>query len=264
MGIRRSGGLNINKKYLFMIGYDYSYFFKNFKSDDFYVLLPADDSFIGEDIKDKFDNIFSDRLFFVEYGTDEIYNVVKKIAPNVLITLGWRRIIDKTILNLVDLAVNVHPAILPQYRGYHPVPYVLINNEQEHGVTAHIIEETLDSGKIILQKKFGINQFSTLKSLQYQANNIMPKFLKELINKIDTDGFIFKENDLSKTKIIAKRRIPEDSEIDPEKKLNDIYNEIRACDENRFPAFFYRDGEKIYIKLYRKKKSYEKNCIHDL
>jgi hypothetical protein len=47
-------------------------------------------------------------------------------------------------IDLVKLAINIHPAILPDYKGYHPLPYIIQNNEKEHGITAHILSENID------------------------------------------------------------------------------------------------------------------------
>ena len=46
-------------------------------------------------------------------------------------------------------------------------------------------------------------------------------------------------------------RTPKDSEIDPDKSLNDLYDYIRACDPEDYPAFFYVKKEKVFVKLWR-------------
>ncbi|WP_017906543.1 formyltransferase family protein, partial [Pseudomonas asplenii] len=171
----------------------------------------------------------------------------------VIISMGWRRILGSDFFKLLEnrLVINVHPAILPQYKGYHTEPYVIINEEHEHGITAHYLTPELDDGKIIHQLRFPISRFSTTASIKMQAHELMPQFLNELMSLIHRDLLTGTEQDPSLTKIVAPKRSPEDSEIDPTQPLIALYNSIRACDSKRYPAFFYLDGQKVFISLAR-------------
>jgi len=251
------------KKILILTAYDYSKAFEKLPENcEIYCICPKKDKNFDNDVKNKLEEIFKNKYYEIKYKTNELEILIKQIKPDVLLTLGWRRIIKKEILDLVPQCINVHPAILPEYKGYHPVPYVLINNEMEHGITAHIINERMDDGYIVLIKKFPISKFSTLKSLQQKVSLVFPDFLLELFEKIKNDEIQLIENDSSKTKIIAPKRKPEDSEIDSSKTLDELYDYIRACDEERFPAFFYVNGEKVYIHLSRG--DVERNCKYDI
>ena len=243
----------IMKKILFLTAYDYTEAYKNI-SDlgyEFYCVVPQKDKLVSEDLKLKIKNIFKNNYSEVLYKDDSLKKNIQEIKPDVLITLGWRRIINKDIIDNIPLCINVHPAILPEYKGYHPVPYVLRNNEKEHGITAHILNDKMDDGDIIYIEKFPINKFSSLKSLQYKVNKIFPEFLRNLIFKINVKELNLLPNDELKTKIISAKRTPEDSKINASKSLLELYDEIRANDNDRFPSFFYINGEKVYISLTR-------------
>ena len=93
------------------------------------------------------------------------------------------------------IAINVHPTLLPKYRGYRSGPFILINGENESGVTIHKLVEEMDKGDIIKQKSFSITKFDTTKSVFRKAREIEPKLLYEAILDIINDKIDFKKQD---------------------------------------------------------------------
>ena len=78
--------------------------------------------------------------------------------------------------------INIHPSLLPSYKGLNTHKRVLDNNEKYSGCTVHFVNSKLDSGKIILQKKVKILKNDTPKKLQKkilkQEHKIYPKALQ--------------------------------------------------------------------------------------
>lgn len=189
--------------------------------------------------------------FFMTSNND-IISQITTFNPDIIVSIGWRTILKNSFFSHFSMKtlINIHPAILPEYKGYHTEPYVIINNEKIHGVTAHFLTEQLDSGDIILQRKFPINEYDTVKSLKSKINKIMPTFFKDLFNILLNE----KINPIPQkglNKIVAPKRNPTDSQIDCNDSITDLYNYIRACDPDNFPAYFIRpDGVKVYIKLW--------------
>jgi len=90
----------------------------------------------------------------------------KAFAPDVLLSLHYRNLIPKQILELAPLgAVNLHPSLLPNYRGTNSVAWVIINGESETGFTFHRMDERFDTGPILLQEKLPICSDDTAFSL---------------------------------------------------------------------------------------------------
>jgi methionyl-tRNA formyltransferase len=168
-----------------------------------------------------------------------------------MLTLGWRKLIQVDRFKSIPLLINVHPALLPEYKGYHPVPYVLLNNESMHGITAHLITSEMDAGDIVLKKEFSITTFSTLKSLQFLVNKEMPLFMKRLISLIRTESLKLIKNNSEYTKVVAKKRQPEDSEVFLDDSVELMFRKVKASDPERFPPYFVVDGQKVYIKIFR-------------
>lgn len=92
-------------------------------------------------------------------------SIIKNLKPDICFSLFYRDLFSKELLSLAkDGFINIHPSLLPKYRG--PVPYLwtLLNNEKITGVTMHYIDERVDSGDVISQIKYNIpNQITGFK-----------------------------------------------------------------------------------------------------
>ena len=82
--------------------------------------------------------------------------------------------------------INIHPSLLPKYKGLDTHNRAINNNEKYSGCSVHYVTSKLDSGKIILQKKVKILKKDNAKSLQKrilkQEHKIYPKALKMILN----------------------------------------------------------------------------------
>jgi methionyl-tRNA formyltransferase len=97
----------------------------------------------------------------VEYTTPEKLkdeSFLKKISEyNLFIVASYGKIIPKAVIDMPKYHVlNVHPSLLPKYRGPSPLQEQIINNEKEVGVTIMMIDEQVDHGAIIAQEKVDI------------------------------------------------------------------------------------------------------------
>ena len=83
--------------------------------------------------------------------------------------------------------LNIHPSLLPKYKGLNTHERVILNREKYSGCTVHIVNSKLDSGKIILQKKVKVTNKDNVKSLSKkilkQEHLLYPKALKKLLTK---------------------------------------------------------------------------------
>ena len=82
--------------------------------------------------------------------------------------------------------LNIHPSLLPKYKGLNTHKRVLINKENFSGCTVHIVNSKLDSGKIIMQKRVRVSKKDDPKSLSEkilkQEHLLYPKALKKLLS----------------------------------------------------------------------------------
>lgn len=116
----------------------------------------------------------------------EIVDTLKDINPDVICVVAYGKIIPKEILEIPKYGcVNVHPSLLPQYRGSAPIQWAILNGDKETGVTTMYLDEEMDSGDIILQTKTLIDKDETSGELWDRLSKIGAELLVETLEKIE-------------------------------------------------------------------------------
>lgn len=96
----------------------------------------------------------------------ELIATLGAAGADVFVVVAYGRIIPREVFDMPRLGtVNVHPSLLPRYRGAAPIPWALVNGETETGVTIQRINERLDAGDIILQEKIAVGDTMTAADL---------------------------------------------------------------------------------------------------
>jgi len=85
----------------------------------------------------------------------EIFNAVKRFAPDLVVSVGFMRILSTQFINEFA-TINTHPALLPHFPGAHAVRDALAAQVQVTGSTVHWVDEGVDTGSIIAQKEIAI------------------------------------------------------------------------------------------------------------
>ena len=98
---------------------------------------------------------------------------------------GFMRILSKNFIKrFKGKILNIHPSLLPKYKGLNTHQRAISNNEKYSGCTVHFVNSRLDSGKIILQKKVKISKFDTAKSLSKKILIQEHKLYSKAIRKV--------------------------------------------------------------------------------
>lgn len=138
----------------------------------------------------------------IDKNINSSYSVstIKNYEPDILISILGNQIFKKPIIELAPKGcLNLHSALLPKYRGLMPCFWVLKNNESYTGVSVFYVDEGIDSGKIISQRKVEIND-CTLEELIIKTKKIGMKLIIESVEKIKNDSVvIIPNNDNHKT-----------------------------------------------------------------
>lgn len=117
--------------------------------------------------------------------TPEAVKLVQEFAPHILISMHYRQRIPGEMLKAARLgAVNLHPSLLPKYRGTNSVPWTIIHNEQETGFTFHYMEEDFDTGHILVQETLAIHPDETAFSLFHRQILAALPHLQTVIDKV--------------------------------------------------------------------------------
>ncbi len=133
-------------------------------------------------IKRKIFNFKNKRL-----SEKQILVVLKKNKINLICLAGFMKILSKNFINNFNGKIlNIHPSLLPKYKGLNTHLRVIKNKEHFSGCTVHFVNSKLDSGKIILQKKVKVRKNDTPKSLSRrvldQEHKLYPKAILKIFN----------------------------------------------------------------------------------
>ena len=113
----------------------------------------------------------------------------KKKRINIICLAGFMKILSKNFIKRFDGKIlNIHPSLLPKYKGLNTHFRAIQNKESYSGCTVHYVNSKLDSGKIILQKRVKIFKKDTAKSLAarvlIQEHALYPKALNKIISDL--------------------------------------------------------------------------------
>tara|TARA_B110000027_G_scaffold130857_1_gene154276 strand:+ start:2448 stop:3170 length:723 start_codon:yes stop_codon:yes gene_type:complete len=102
----------------------------------------------------------------IPYSTDKISIKNLPFKPDIICSIYYRYIITAGIIDISKGKIfNIHPSLLPKFRGCSSITWALINNQKYTGFTYHYIDENIDTGNIIFQKEIKINNYDTGASL---------------------------------------------------------------------------------------------------
>jgi len=181
---------------------------------------------------------------------------IKKINPDIIIVASYGKIIPEFILNSPKYgAINLHPSLLPKYRGPSPVQTTLINGDKETGTTIIHLNKVIDGGPIICQEKYKIKSEETYADLIERLFLIGAKNINKILTKPSLIGKAKpqKEEEATHTKKIEKS----DGYIDWNQEGNKIIQIVKALSEKP-GTYSFIDGKKIKI---HKASNYEKSDI---
>lgn len=125
-------------------------------------------------------------LNFIEYESlkDPVFiQKIKDLNIDIAIVCSFNYKIPKILLETVkDGFINVHPSLLPKYRGANPYSAAIINGDLETGVTLHFMDEFFDTGDIIIQKKMPLSPFETMGTIFNRTNILAFNMLLEALS----------------------------------------------------------------------------------
>ena len=117
----------------------------------------------------------------------KIISEIKSKKIKIICLAGFMKILSKSFIKkFKGKILNIHPSLLPKYKGLNTHQRAISNKEKYSGCTVHFVNSRLDSGKIILQKKVKINKNETAKSLAkkilIQEHKLYPKAIKKVFS----------------------------------------------------------------------------------
>ncbi len=122
----------------------------------------------------------------IRIAEKQILNILKKDNVKLICLAGFMKILsNKFLKNFKGNILNIHPSLLPKYKGLNTHAKVIQNKEKYSGCTVHYVNSKLDSGKIILQKKIKVykkdNPKSLAKRVLFHEHILYPKAVNKIL-----------------------------------------------------------------------------------
>lgn len=178
----------------------------------------------------------------------ELESIIKEDRPDMCIVVGWYWMIKEDLLKEVPEGfLGIHASLLPAYRGGSPLVWAIINGDKESGVSLFYLNEEMDSGDIVAQKKFIIEDNDTIAEVMNKAESLMVEILEENYHLL-LEGKAPRIPQNHKDATYCSIRTPEDGRINWNRSNVEIHNAIRAQTYPYPGAFCYTEGaKKLYI-----------------
>jgi len=173
----------------------------------------------------------------------EISDEISQLKPDLIITASYGQIIPKNILDVPKFGcINIHPSLLPKYRGPSPIQTAILNGDKNTGITIMLMNEKMDTGPIIAQKGVVIENNENYQDLEKRLSLESANFLLEILPQYIREEIKPKKQDDTKasyTKILSRQ----DGQIDLKKSAQEI--------ERMLYAFYPWPGVWTYLKKRR-------------
>ncbi|HEY4512934.1 MAG TPA: methionyl-tRNA formyltransferase [Candidatus Paceibacterota bacterium] len=162
------------------------------------------------------------------------------------VVVSYGKIIPKDVLDLAKLgAINVHPSLLPIYRGPSPIVAAILNGDSETGVTLIKIDEEMDHGPILVQEKIPLSGNEFIQDLEESLAELGGKLLVKIIPEFIENKIQTKEQNHSRATYV-KKISKADGEISLEDNPEKNWRKFRAY--AAWPrVFFFKDGKRIIV-----------------
>jgi methionyl-tRNA formyltransferase len=174
----------------------------------------------------------------------EIQSIIHNIEADIIVVAAYGFIVPKEILAAKKYGcINIHPSLLPGYRGAAPLQWSIINGDKESAMCIMQMDEGLDTGDIILQQNFPMPARVTFKELHDMTANLGAQLLLRALDEIDSLPRI-PQDDTNAT--YAHKLTKEDGKINWEESAYKIDCKVRGM--NPWPGVYFEYKGKI-IKI---------------
>lgn len=173
---------------------------------------------------------------------------IASLKPDVIVVAAYGKMLPKTILDIPKFGcINIHPSLLPKYRGAAPIQAALLHGDAETGVTIMMMGEGCDTGDILLQETVSIFPEENTPELTKRLSEFCAPLLLRALKGVEAGTLLPRKQDDEKSchvSLVTKKMSP----VDWNRTAQEIHNQIRAL----FPwpaASTELEGHRI--KLYR-------------
>lgn len=160
--------------------------------------------------------------------TDETALVLEKISPDIFILAAYGKIVPRRILEIPRIgSLNVHPSLLPKFRGASPIHAVILSGETETGATIIQMDSEVDHGPIVAQEKFLLRGDETYLSLSSQLAELSAELLLDALPSYIEEKTVLRPQHHEKASFTGLIK-PTEANIDWNRSATEIERMVRA------------------------------------
>lgn len=177
---------------------------------------------------------------------EETKELFQALQIKLAIVYNFGQMINKALLSIPrDGFFNIHPSLLPKYRGASPIQTAIINGEPISGFTLFKMDEFIDHGPILYQEKIEITQDDTAVKLKNKILALINRRINDIISLIEAKDYVLTPQDEAYA-TYTRKFVKRDGLIDWSQPAQKIYNLIRALIPWPGAYTFFQQGGKNY------------------
>lgn len=176
-----------------------------------------------------------------------LLEAVRAADADIIVANNWRTWLPAEIYNAPRLGtLNIHDSLLPKYAGFSPLIWALINGDSHVGVTAHLMDEGLDTGPVIGQQAVPVGPKDRTVDLFHRTIEVIPPLVLNALDSLESGKLETIEQDLSQASYFHKRS-EQDSHIDWNWPATAIERLVRAQSDPYPNAFAFHGQTRLRI-----------------
>lgn len=186
------------------------------------------------------------KLLELNHDTRLIFFHDEVLEGDILCLLSCEKVFKKLSLNKFNLVV--HESDLPKGKGWSPVTWQVLEGKNTIPVTLFEAAASIDSGQIYSQAYISLDGTELLEEIKHQQGLVTQSLIMNFIERLPNIQGRLQRGDES----FYPRRNPDDSRLDIHKSLYELFDLLRVCDNERYPAHFTMRNEEYVLKIYKK------------
>ena len=188
-------------------------------------------------------------------------SAIERAAPQVVCVCEFGQLINEPLLSHY-LILNVHPSLLPRWRGAAPIERALMAGDTESGVTIFQITEGLDSGPIALSAPEPIEDGDTAGTLSARLAGLGGRLLVQALDR-DEAGKLELAEQPEEGVTYAHKIAPEDRRLDPQRPAEELERQVRALTPHIGAYVVFEGGERLGVeRMQRADEEVAKGAVH--
>jgi methionyl-tRNA formyltransferase len=175
-------------------------------------------------------------------NSDEFVRTLSALSPDLHVLSAYGHILSKELLDVARLGgINIHPSLLPRYRGAAPIQRAIMAGEEKTGVTLFFMDEKIDHGDVVEQRWIPIEKDDTYGSLSRKLADLGAQMIVDVLHAVESGNYrtIKQAGEIS----LAPKVKKEELVVDWHESAMRVYNHIRALSPKPGARTYFRNRE---------------------